>query len=116
MCTVLLPPGVNPIPGNKYIDIDIRFRVRNFCIFLLKMAPPSHPKLCKLQTAKYLDPPLFVKLQLQWFVIIHTIIYPFFGTELTKRVIYKQMHGFLTFHGDREKNYVMSLFVIHTSL
>jgi len=23
MCTVLLPPGVNPIAVNKYIDIDI---------------------------------------------------------------------------------------------
>jgi hypothetical protein len=29
MCTVLLPPGVNPIAVNKYIDINIDIHVSN---------------------------------------------------------------------------------------
>jgi hypothetical protein len=39
MCTVLLPPGVNPIAVNKYVDSNIKvhgsvkFRSTGVCIF-----------------------------------------------------------------------------------
>jgi len=31
MCTVLLPPGVNPVAVNKYINIDINIKMSRAC-------------------------------------------------------------------------------------
>jgi hypothetical protein len=61
------------------------------------------------QAPQHLDPPLYVKLQLQLFVTIQTILNPFCGTELTKSVDFKQVPRFVTFHSVSERTYPMSL-------
>jgi len=34
MCTVLFPPGVNPIAVNKYIYISIKESAKHSCYFI----------------------------------------------------------------------------------